>query len=376
MMQELSALFKDGIEDTLEQDLGTFTVHFSCALHYSIMASLEERIEVLSEATAGIKACMPSASFGGTAWGSVVTTWPRGRRIHDEAVLHLEKAKVTQVALVAFSKQLAAFKAKMDAVKEKFQATSEEDVHGLEALVRSVHSFWSGDGFKDCMTEFVPLASSSTLADVITPWARFVLAGLDDLLAVILKDEADSAALRAWCTESAKVRDLFSSSIKAFETCRSLFDPGPTTRSIALSWSITQCLAKAAEFLEMHAPTLEAAQDLKKDLNALTSLDCGESMRQSINELIKSPLMASTAELQVKLNGKLVKSAADVLSQFVQDISQFFKEGQVVTIHGATKEELSTISAAEFVETSFGAAMQWSRATGDLLLLKQVITRT
>lgn len=89
----LQTVFSIERQYDLEEPCSSFAQAFAALLSYDQFEALGDRTELLGEALAVVDAAIPSVASRGNRLGSVLTMWPNGKKILENARAHLSKAK-------------------------------------------------------------------------------------------------------------------------------------------------------------------------------------------------------------------------------------------------------------------------------------------
>lgn len=170
--RRLRALFKIDAE----YDLGSVTQEFvtcsSIVLHFREYDNLAERIDLLSEALDNLRGSIPSASSAGTPLGAAWAMWPKGGRLIDEAVAHLQKAIQMRERLAAYREARQHF---IEVISNFDRSSQDCLADGSEALGALYDAY--RQACDDTITEFAPQPHTDLAHEGLVAWeARCALA--------------------------------------------------------------------------------------------------------------------------------------------------------------------------------------------------------
>lgn len=121
MKKELQSIFDLEIVYDLEEQVLSFVVSFTVILNYGKYMDLGERIDLLEEALGEMDECMRS---GGSQLGSVLASWPRGRKLLEDARSHLQVARLTSSVSEPFWNNVSALAGAIDKLKAELCSDS------------------------------------------------------------------------------------------------------------------------------------------------------------------------------------------------------------------------------------------------------------
>lgn len=371
VLKSLQAMFNIKLPYDVEENVMEFIGAMTILVGYEGWPDLAERVQLLGEAAEYIQKVIPGDKNPGNKLGSVLTAWPKGKKILDEAVLHWEKGKKTLMETEQFGVLCNDVTKNLEALAPGFGQVAGSVVASAVNSLNRCRDFVV-DGFKDCLWDFIPTASTPKLAAITTAWIALLSKDVRALIGVLCTEKVDEAALKSWFDSSQAVRERLRLCIEATERCKNIMGVAPEGKLLLDAWSIVQALVTMRDFMESTSPPMEMCQNLQKWL--ATSFASGsDDVTQAMTGFMKSPIMASNSALRMKLQESLMAHCAAQLKDFKTFMCEFFKEGSnVVSLKTSTIEVVKEIAAKEFNENDFNAVVRWASGTGDHLMLSQV----
>ena len=232
MLSNLRVIFNADQDLDLEVGLLHFACGFSAVLNFEQWDDLGERIDLVSEGIGIVEDSLPSASSRGSAVGAVLTTWPRGKKLLDDAKARLSKAKVTKGAVETFTQKLYTLTDQMQKI-----SASEGFIHiGADTFdaLRSALSTLAGSYVEDlqgCLAEFCP-SPSGILAAPLTDLKMLLGKGFKEVLMPILNASADPSSLECWLHETLAARNTLFGTMETVQACARLFQQDDLFQSI------------------------------------------------------------------------------------------------------------------------------------------------
>lgn len=191
----------------LEEPLSEFVMNFGVLLSYESFEDLEERVELLRDATGLVARSLPSQGSPGTCLGNVLASWPRGKRYLDDALAHLAKAEVTLSAMAPFHHKVKLFSDHSDQLEDHFR---NRDRPALTLCMKSLKSLSNAlaSELKECLPAFLPQVSEAPLQEPLHQWLSNLYMFWRTVLKHALLPDLDMTILREWLENTVNERIL------------------------------------------------------------------------------------------------------------------------------------------------------------------------
>lgn len=377
MMSSLSGMFSSDNEYDLEDSVESFVVSFGLVLDFAGLADLDERVELLDEAVASVDATIPSSRGGGTPLGSVLATWPKGKKILDDARVHIAKGRNTQIALSQFEQKLAIFETGLGSIKTDVLSCPGTLIDTATVSFVNVCNSLGAD-LVDCLPEFMPKLCSGKLSSNLCAWLDCLIALSRGVLEPILQQETDAAILAEWFGSSEQLRarlcQLMTNTLQFQQT----FCGNSKLTLVTHLWDVFQLLCSCHSFLSSTTEvTVSQSQSLQKAL--VTHLiplspDLSEWAAMAMDGILKSNLMADTSPLLLKINEALSQHGCQTVQGLRSSVEDLLTPagGSSFSVRDASDEVLKALANKVLTEDVVLKANELALLTADTLLLQQV----
>ena len=117
-LKSLQELFSLDREYDLEDAVKEFVEPFNVLVNYEEFTEIDDRSALLKDSTEAVAKMLPDTQkrLPGTAFGSLLDSFPAARKVYDDAVLHLAKLQHTQKMLEPYQSKLRQFRTCLQAV--------------------------------------------------------------------------------------------------------------------------------------------------------------------------------------------------------------------------------------------------------------------
>ena len=344
-----------------------FCACLSSLLHCDKISELAERCEILDQAVAHVDICVHQKAFSAVA----LTGWPRGRKLLEDARLHMQKCIISKQVLDELFKTTAGLQEATEKAVCPWPNKDEPCVLELVSAVQAVDTSFKAAQAR-CLSEFCPGAGSPSIVD---PIEMVVLKQKEAWLITVspFLHEGCSAEVIA----AAYANNIHWQNTGTLSDC--LADV-PNLVKHSLGWQKMDLLRAAANFVldtyEILTNTAEEseidAQVLAETVRRLPTITIEEPDHNlSMAGFLRSPYMTPDGPVMLDLK-KRIALAAD--TSVVPAIEAAFKSDFIKDVRFADLplERIEAIASWELEDRLFAAACQFSANFKDRKLTAQL----